>query len=983
MHRVIKIILIALVIFLIVHDLFFTTAVHEAEALKTEHERLLVDPSSMQSIENDKEDLLIIEIIEDNIVDNDEQVAAAIESFIESQTLLLQDLLTFSLDYVYEGQEFALAINRRSLLAETITLTLPTEFTLNVAETAAHLVADHGLHFSDPINNEITISAMLNATEQFYVFITPNVSSHLPYTLTAISDYDNNAVSVAVVVQEAPSNNNEVSEIIKATAFVTDGKQFRDAYNDSSINRIVMENHIALNGSPNARRNSIEIDGGGYTLTVSASQQLRVDTPQAPQPTNVVPVFRMHNIHIAGASYPAVVNASGVGARHWEFEFGNLTTAPDVGRLAIVRRANVTLFGYVNLNTRAENFHLGSLRIADGAYYVGNINHFDYAVVSFEDINIGNDATGDNNFIIGGNATVRFRNTGVISPNFPAVSRGLKNTIVGHNSILDIDIGNQVAFRFEKNNSIFEAHEGAIVSLRRNDAGNVIHFNNNNNSFIMHPGSELYTKGTINLGTGSRLELNNPKAFDLQAYGNNNVFNTSASSEVLITNTDIFLWGPSASITGAAAITEYGVSSFSIVGNNYSISSHPALNRINMAGDANNQRRRIAGLNQQPRVELLHAVTDAQLMVEGIVNLGYSPYDDRVQTRMIPPIGMANVFNYSMPPTRTRVMTNPSHTNVEVTDTRFARSIFPLVNRGTVAHPHYTFQFTSQDFQIANGSFITSVQIPNRMPYDNIATVVRVAPPKITVDQTTIRRGQKTVLTGMGEPGATVMIEVNGVLVNENTTVAANGTWALALTTTLASGDSVQILSNDNTGLLTTQDLWGHLSLPTTNNNQGNETPRVDTVFLDRTFPAGPILTVSPSLIGPTDPEDPMDDSVYPTHPTDPIDPTVPDGPTGSTDPADPAGPTGPTNNVVGTSPDHSLDSEAPYGEDEQPQSPDDGTLPVDPGLKLSFLANLGSEVGSIFPRTRTETISSIFLSAILLIAGITAYIQERKKVKQ
>jgi hypothetical protein len=427
----------------------------------------------------------------------------------------------------------------------------------------------------------------------------------------------------------------EVTQSSIASVQVSTWAEFRNAYNNANVTKIILLNDISFPTVPslNDRRTSIEIDGGGHTIHQRLGHSLPVN---APTRQGYTPVFHLHNVHLGvvgttgaagldvGGSF-SFIQGAGTSTAHvnrWQFRIGNLSTDPRIARVVRAYQAEITLYGNLDIDTRAENFYAGSIIIEDDTVYRGNINFRNYSLIWFPEASQSGTTGAAREFTIGNNAEVTFTKTRGTGSLFPAIFDQWQTITLGENSQLNIDFEGP-AFAFSRNNSTFNAMPNSIVNLTRRTNGPVLTYFSelgrlpNNSSFIVESGAELFISGTANgtltglinmdTGLGARnhsFVLNNLKSFELINHGTAPVIRNGKTSRVEIIDTDISLWRLGADLNAPAdGGTFYQVERFSAFRNQVSLS----LNEIITSTDpllqstfgSTQQHRKISGSSSE------------------------------------------------------------------------------------------------------------------------------------------------------------------------------------------------------------------------------------------------------------------------------------------------------------------------------------------------------------------------------------------------
>lgn len=306
----------------------------------------------------------------------------------------------------------------------------------------------------------------------------------------------------------------------KKVVEAADWQTFIEAYQNEEVTKIKLTNDVedkskngAFGPTNYKRKNSIEIDGQGHTLTLKKYHGLRTSE----KPTGFVEeqagkkltrsLFHMHDLSIAqnlNGSRAAIGNYSSyafVGAsdshstwgletskyeenmtKNWYFRFGNVDTKNDdnednakgVTRLAMAYGAQVSVYGNLELRTSAENMYVGSLIVEDGTNWQGTTEHYDNSTVWFV-VAGPKDGTGKNEALsIGKNCQISLNNKKHGS-RYPAFYGHYKAAVIDEKSKVTIENkGN--GWRFDQKGSTLNIKKGAILSLNSSGKGKVLQF---------------------------------------------------------------------------------------------------------------------------------------------------------------------------------------------------------------------------------------------------------------------------------------------------------------------------------------------------------------------------------------------------------------------------------------------------------------------------------------------------------------------------
>lgn len=594
------------------------------------------------------------------------------------------------------------------------------------------------------------------------------------------------------------------------------------------------------------RKNDLEIDGQGFRV------DFRNSSIRLGEPANATGLFHMHDIvlnqNYVGASSEDIVGTRlnySYGAK-WRYRFGNITTEPGVQRLARASHSEVRVYGKMDIDTRAENFYLGSMIMEDGTDYRGNVNNYNFSVFWYN-VAANTGSTGESReFTIGKNCRVDVGQTQTVGRTYPAVYHHYLALTVGENSVYNVDMpGNAV--RFDDDGAGMTIKKGAVVNLTsKQAAGSVVAFSANNTYLNAEPGSFFYVIGTSNqpllnlaangTGTGSlrrtgnTFVLNSPAQYDLRNLNDsqsavNVAYSNDAYNSFSILDSDIDLWKVGVPVLGPSSETYAKVPSLKVEGSGTKEVITTSVTALNQFKQANY--RRISGMNQDPKIEWT-PVTDADKTMKGRVIIGEVPDNNGL---------VGGEINY-IP-----VYASKDQAKVTLTDTHGnVRADLLTDANGYVSYSDTNdpIQFQKAGKKISGiaerGPWITPVPIET--------TVIDATPPEpAKVDHSDAIQSITTKLTGTGEPNSIITLTINdqpsgiaGQLVD------ADGKWEIDISSlNLVMGDVLQFFLQDQSGLITE---LSESERPSTNNTIGNINPKNDLTYRDATFKAATKATV-------------------------------------------------------------------------------------------------------------------------------------------
>ncbi|MGG5343829.1 hypothetical protein IGI58_000180 [Enterococcus sp. AZ020] len=287
---------------------------------------------------------------------------------------------------------------------------------------------------------------------------------------------------------------------------VHDFNEFKSAYNDGTVTKIILAADISGNSSLTARKTSIEIDGNGYTLYLG-NYSLALD---ASGPTQAYAIFHLHDVvidqNIESASSYSFIGGSGAydstRTRNWYFRIGNLSNVKGkigingVARVVRAYYAEVTVYGEIDLSTSAENFYVGSMIYEEDTIYKGEIRYYNYSIIwHVMETPSGKGYTGESmEHTIKKNATVYYKNQTTNHANYPAVYSNFKNFTVEEGASFSADMnGNAFALYYPGSSLLIK--KDAVVSLVTQKNHAVLSYCNNDTAVNVEPGGSLFIKG--------------------------------------------------------------------------------------------------------------------------------------------------------------------------------------------------------------------------------------------------------------------------------------------------------------------------------------------------------------------------------------------------------------------------------------------------------------------------------------------------------
>ncbi len=647
--------------------------------------------------------------------------------------------------------------------------------------------------------------------------------------------------------QEEATTRAAVQTLAAGEVAVSDWTSFVNSVRDETVTKITLTASFTSTTlsdgrlSTYTRRNNLEIDGQGHRV------DFRDSSIWLGAPTSTTGSFHMHDI-VLNQQYLGAYSEDIVGTRlnyanggKWRYRFGNVTTEPGVQRLARASYGEVTVYGKMNVDTRAENFYLGSFIMEDNTVYTGNVNYYDFSVFWYNVIAASSSTGASREFTIGQNCRVNITQSQTGGTTYPAVYLYYQRLTVGENSVFNVNMpGNAV--RFDENGSGMIIKPGAVVNLTsKQNSGAVVAFSNNNTYLEVNPGAYFYVIGRssqplINMssnGVGSasvrwqntRMILDSPAQYDLR-----NLYDGRQAVQVAMSNygdnsfkiidSDIDLWKLSTQPLGPSDETHAKVASFEVKGNG--TAQTVTTTETGLASFKQGNYRRISGMNQNPTIEWT-PITDADKTLQARVIIGMVPDNNGSNS--------AGEINY-IP-----VYASSKQAIVTLTDS-YGKVISDLTTdqNGYISYQAETFQKAGKEVSgiAERGPWITESPVAT--------TVIDVTPPEpAKINDAAKIESITPKLTGTGEPNSIVTLTVNGNEVSGlSSTVAADGSWTLDIShLALKQNDVLQVFLRDQSGRANGID-----NPPATNNAVGNIQPAADMNYRDATFKAASTVTL-------------------------------------------------------------------------------------------------------------------------------------------
>ncbi|MGE1006180.1 pectate lyase-like adhesive domain-containing protein [Bacillus cereus] len=611
-------------------------------------------------------------------------------------------------------------------------------------------------------------------------------------------------------IVESETNEQQIQYAPGQEISVSNWDEFRAAYTNDAISKINLTGDIVYeSGAINTYRltRGLEINGNGKTLDLK-SQSIILGSPVNSQDN----LIHIHDAILSNTRDMAFVdvNASWATSAKWKYRFGNIKTTPTVQRLATATYGEITIYGNMDIDTRAENFYVGSLIMEPGTNYVGNVNYFNYSVFWYNLAARPGDTGQSKEFTVGRNSKVRLSQTQTSGTTFPAVYSYYKDMTIEENAIFNVAMpGNAV--RFDQQYSSFTAKKGSIVNLTsKQRSGSVVNYNNSNTYLKVEPGAYFYTIGVsreplinLNRGTSNLLLLDSPAQYDIRNLDENSsstAVDNGSNGEVRINNSDIDLWKMKTDVLGPSTFTYANVDYLSATSQSVKSSNVDLKSKFSV-----NNFRRISGMNQIPTVEFVEEVTDANLTVKLRVKIGEVPDNNGADKN--------GDVNY--------IPVYASRDQAKVTIVNDENSEVKEVS--TDENGYATYKVDA--FYKAGTKLTATVERGPHKGKKGVEMIVRdVTPPNLAQLKGKVTNGAKVIRGINAEIGSYITYSINGKPTFIEAPVKEDGTWELkAPNEKLQIGDKLQFFLTDE---------------------NGNKNPIQDTKYLDAIFKAGTIVYV-------------------------------------------------------------------------------------------------------------------------------------------
>lgn len=570
-----------------------------------------------------------------------------------------------------------------------------------------------------------------------------------------------------------------------------------------------------------AMTRSLEINGNGHRVNFQGSSLFLGD------PGNARPTFHLHDI-ILEQRYAGGYSEDIVGSRltahsgKWHYRFGDITTEASVQRLARAQYVDVTLYGQMKVDTRAENFYLGSLKMEEGTIYRGNVNHYDFSIFYYNLAARTTDTGYTQEFTVGARSDVFLTQSQKAGTSYPAVFHYYTTLTIGEEANFNVNMpGNSVRFNFA--NSTVSIKQNATVNLKNTTNKPVVNFAASNTSFTADPGASVTIIGmgtsesAVNISNGTfsnnTFQLTRPRYFDIRNLGNQD---TSRAISL----------GTGNRMANTFEITEGDMAIWYTFNNNQGPPDYAYENvaRLQVIGSGNMQK--VTSDNLQLQEEFETAYISRMTSVKHLPTLEFEPLTDahlsiraRVKLGEIPDNNGANSEGVV---TTTPIYANKNQYMAYIDDSYGVRhKDIPTDKDGYLTYKGTSLNVAGTPIKIGLIIKLPTVQVFEK-------TVSDLTPPEPVYE--VHGEPDSQLITGKAsEAGAELTCELNGVTVTEGgqpitTIVKEDGTWELSLPVPLKAKDKVQFFLQDQVG---------------------NRNPVTDTPVFDALFKAGTTLMIT------------------------------------------------------------------------------------------------------------------------------------------
>ncbi|MBP1040025.1 cell surface protein [Vagococcus sp. BWB3-3] len=627
----------------------------------------------------------------------------------------------------------------------------------------------------------------------------------------------------------------EVEKTVRATgeADAANWADFAKAIMDTSVNKINLtasfsNPRTAGEGDPNnvatyLLKRSLEINGNGHRVDFQGSS-INLGDPGSDRPT-----FHLHDVILAqryagGYSEDIVGSRLAAHSGKWHYRFGNITTEPSVQRLARAQYAGITLYGQMTIDTRAENFYVGSLQMEEGTVYRGNVNYYDFSIFYYNLAARTTDTGYTQEFTVGADSDVFLSQSQKGGTTYPAVFYHYKTITIGEGATYNVNMpGNAVRFNFNTSEMVVKAN--ATVNLRNGSTTtSVINFAVSDTRFVSEAGASITiigkgsTESAVNLSnangpTNTTFRLTAPRYFDIRNLGGQTTSRAislgttnRATNTFEVTDGDLSLWYTASDIQGPPTYSYEGVAQLLVTGSGSMqkvVSDNSQLQTKFISSSIS----RITSVKHQPTVEF-EEVTDAHLTIKARVKLGEIPDDHGAN-------GEGEV-------TTTPIYASEGQFQGYIEDT------YGIQHDDLWTDSQGYFSYRDTRFNLADKAITVGLVIDASKTLTFETLIKDVTPPEPAYELQGAAPESQELTGKAAEIGAQVTYQLNEKLVTAQNgepisgEVQEDGSWRVAVKD-LVLGDVIQVFLTDKAG---------------------NTNPLADTPFIDALFKQGTTIVV-------------------------------------------------------------------------------------------------------------------------------------------
>lgn len=359
---------------------------------------------------------------------------------------------------------------------------------------------------------------------------------------------------------------NKVIAVNEETVYVNSQFQFREAYNNKEIKKIILEKDIDVNLAVHERTTSLIIDGQGNKLDLGMNLALPIGKSKLGE------IFSLENIRIANYSNKSLSKEDGYfkstnieNMASWIFKFRNIKTeishASENGKVMsklINAPSSLIIFEEsIDLHTRSYLVSGGTILIKDGCSFTGKQidtgNHAFYFNNSKVSENLTESTGGivdkDKSFIVEDNVSLNMRMENskygtVINPHIGKFE-------LGNNVNWTIE-GYPTFFKVKSISPIEKLHfgENCNLNIKSGENTSIITIEKDNCSIEFGEKSDIDINSTSNIissnlislkGNNNHILFRNPKEVNLNSK-NNDIFYIEDGNYIKFENNNLESW---------------------------------------------------------------------------------------------------------------------------------------------------------------------------------------------------------------------------------------------------------------------------------------------------------------------------------------------------------------------------------------------------------------------------------------------------------